>query len=401
VLIVPSQSNSGTININTGIAVVNTGTATANVTYTLRDAAGSVLTTGNGTIAAGAHFAKFIDQLTDVAPNFGLPSNFQTDIRFASLEIAADQPLSVLALRGTNNQNNDFLITTTPVADLTKRLGNSSIYFPQFVDGGGYTTSLVLLNTSGTVQSGTLEILDDNGAPLSIQPVGGTPGSLFPYSIQANGAFRFQTDGAPVDFNKGWVRLTPDPGTSTPIGSGIFAYNPVDMLLSESGIPSAVSTTHARIFADLSGSHNTGLAIANIRNTNVDITIRAFQMDGITPIGTGQGSLALSAYGHDAKFADQFIAGLPAGFTGVLDISSSTSFAALTIRSLLNERHDFLMTTFPIANANAPAPSPIVFPQIADGDGYVTQFIFISPIGVSTATLSFWDESGAPLDVGQ
>jgi hypothetical protein len=91
---------------------------------------------------------------------------------------------------------------------------------------------------------------------------------------------------------------------------------------------------------------------------------------------------------------------LPTGFTGVLDISSTTPFAALTIRSLLNERHDFLMTTFPIANANAPAPSPIVFPQVADGGGYVTQFIFISPTAASSATLSFWDETGAPLAIG-
>jgi hypothetical protein len=400
VLAVPGQSNSGTININTGIAVVNTGTAAANVTYTLRDISGTILAVGNGTIAAGAHFAKFIDQLIDVAPNFSLPANFQIAVQFASLEIAGDQPLSVLALRGTNNQRNDFLITTTPVADLTKPLSSSSIYFPQFVDGGGYTTSLVLLNTSSVVEAGALEILDDNGAPLSVQLVGGTAGSSFRYSIQPNGAFRLQTDGSPTNFNKGWVRLTPDAGTSTPIGSGIFAYNPADMLLSESGIPSAISTTHARIFADLSGSHNTGLAIANITSSNASIAISAFQMDGATPIGTSQGPLPLSAHGHDAKFADQFISGLPAGFTGVLDISSTTLFAALTIRSLLNERHDFLMTTFPIANANAPAPSPIVFPQVVDGGGYVTQFIFISPAAASSMTLNFWDEYGAPLDMG-
>jgi hypothetical protein len=400
VLAVPANANSGLININTGIAVVNTGATTANVNYTLRNTAGTILASGNGTIAAGAHFAKFIDQLTDVAPSFSLPSNFQNSVQFASLEISSDQPLSALALRGTNNQRNDFLITTTPIADLTQPLGNSFIYFPQFVDGGGYTTSLVLLNTSTAVETGTLEILDDNGVPLSVQPVGGTAGPSFRYSIQPNGAFRLQTDGFPTNFNKGWVRLTPDTGTSTPVGSGIFAYNPVDMLLSESGIPSAVSTTHARIYLDLSGSHNTGLAIANIASSNASIAINAFQMDGVTAVGTNQGSLPLAAYGHDAKFADQFISGLPTGFTGVLDIGSTTPFAALTIRSLLNERHDFLMTTFPIADANAAAPAPIVFPQVADGGGYVTQFIFISPSAASSATLSFWDETGAPLAIG-
>jgi Leucine-rich repeat (LRR) protein len=400
VLALPGQSNSGLIDINTGIAVVNNSVDTANVTYTLRDTAGNILSVGNGTIAAGAHFAKFIDQLTDVGPNFNLPSNFQHTVQFASLEIASDEPLSVLALRGTNNQRNDFLITTTPIADLTQSLSYDPVYFPQFADGGGYTTSLVLLNTTNTTERGTLQILDNNGSPLVVHQVGGTADSSFRYAIPAGGAFRFQTDGSPAGLRVGWVRLIPYLWNPTPISSGVFSYNPGPMLISESGIPSAVSTTHARIYVDLSGDHNTGLAIANVGSSAASITLNAFQNDGVTPAGTNQGPLQLPAYGHDAEFADQFIAGLPAGFTGVLDISSVTPFAALTMRSLVNERDDFLMTTFPIADANATAPSPIVFPQVADGGGYVTQFIFISPTGASSATLSFWDEGGAPLPVG-
>ena len=59
------------------------------------------------------------------------------------------------------------------------------------------------------------------------------------------------------------------------------------------------------------------------------------------------------------------------------------------------------MTTFPIADANQPVPAPIVFPQIADGGGYTTEFIFLSVGGPSNATLSFYDEEGAPLAVGR
>jgi hypothetical protein len=398
---VPGQSNSGTISINTGIAVVNYGTATANVTYTLRDITGTVISTGHGTIVSGAHFAKFIDQLTDVAPNFNLPSDFQTATQFASLEIESDQPLSVLALRGTNNQRNDFLITTTPVADLTKFVSYDPVYFPQFADGGGYTTSLILLNTSNTTERGTLQALDNNGSPLVVNRVGGTTDSSFSYAIPPGGVFRFQTDGSAADLKVGWIRLIPSFWSPAPIGSGVFSYNPGNIMISESGIPSAVSTTHARVYMDLSGDHNTGLAIANLDSIAASITIRAFQNDGVTTAGTSQSPLQLNALGHDAKFSDQFILGLPAGFTGVLDISSVTPFAALTMRSLVNERDEFLMTTFPIADANAAAPSPIVFPQVVDGGGYVTQFIFISPSGASSATLSFWDEDGAPLAIGQ
>jgi hypothetical protein len=181
----------------------------------------------------------------------------------------------------------------------------------------------------------------------------------------------------------------------------MFSYNPDDVMVSESGIPAASSTTRARVYVDLSGDHNTGLAIANVADVSASIAVKAFQNDGVTAAGTSYGPIPLSAKGYSAAFSDQIIAGLPEGFTGVLDISSPTPFAALTIRSLVNERGDFLMTTFPVANANRDAPSPIIFPQIADGGGYATQFIFLSTGVASSIELGFWDEEGMPWDVGR
>jgi hypothetical protein len=181
----------------------------------------------------------------------------------------------------------------------------------------------------------------------------------------------------------------------------VFSYNPGNFLVTESGIPAAVSTTHARIYVDMSGGHSTGLAIANPTNAKASIIITAFQSDGVTGIGTSQGPLQVAANGHEAHFADEFIAGLPAGFTGVLDIVSSTPFAALTMRSLYNERNEYLLTTFPIADMTRGAPAPIVFPHIADGGGYVTQFILIGAGGASSVTLNFYGEDGKPLPVGK
>jgi hypothetical protein len=395
---VPGNPGAGSIDINTGIAVVNPGSATANVTYTLRDRNNALLAIGDGTIEAGHHFAKFISQFAEVAPDFLLPEDFPTTTQFGSLEVTSDQALSITALRGTINQRGEFLMTTTPVADLTQGLHSAPIYFPQFVDGGGYTTSLILLNTSQSTETGTFQIMDNDGNPLPVTQAGGSGGSEFEYEIPAYGLFHFQTSGSPAIAKIGWVKLTPDAGTSTPIGSGVFAFNPADILVTESGIPSAAATTHARIYVDLSGNYNTGLAIANVANSNASIELASYRMDGTTAIGSSSGPLQLSANGHTSQFANQFIEGLPAGFTGVLDISSSTPFAALTIRSLVNERQDYLITTLPIADANLPAPSPIIFPQIADGGGYTTQFILINPTGETSATLLLYSQIGAPLD---
>jgi hypothetical protein len=399
---VPAHRGTGTVNVNTGIAVVNPGSSTAHVTYTLRDSWGNILTIGNGTVAAANYFACYIDSLKDVAASdFNLPADFQNSIRFASLDISSDQPLSVLALRGTANERDDFLITTTPVADLSKLLDNSPIYFPQFVDGGGYTTSLIFMNTSNQTETGSFQIMNRNGNPLAVTRDGGEHNYTFNYSILPGGVYHFQTDGFPAEVAAGWVRLTPGPGSSAPIGSGVFGYSTAAGLVSESGIPSAAATTHARVYVDLSGNHDTGLAIANITASAANITINAFQNDGVTPAGTTLGPFPFAGNGYNAAFANSFISGLPAKFTGVLDISSTTSFAALTLRSLNNERDEFLMSTFPIADMNQAAPSPIVFPQIADGGGYVTQFILLSPGGASNVTLSFYDKNGLPLAVGR
>ena len=68
---------------------------------------------------------------------------------------------------------------------------------------------------------------------------------------------------------------------------------------------------------------------------------------------------------------------------------------------MLHERNDFLLSTFPVADTTRDAPFPIVFPQIADGGGYVTQFILMGAGTASSVTLNFYGEHGKPLPVGK
>ncbi len=391
----PGQSGSGAVDINTGIAAVNTGSATANIALALRALDGSILATGHGTLPAGRHFSKFVDQLKDIASDFIFPAGFSSDLHFGSLEISSDQPLSLLAVRGAVNQRNEFLTTTTPVADMTQLLSNSAVYFPQVADGGGYSSSLLLMNTSAGTESGILQILDNDGNPMAVTQAGGASDSSFRYAIPAGGAFRFQTSGAPAVTNTGSIRLIPDSNNPVPIASGVFSYKAGGVLVSESGIAAALPTTHARVYVDLSNNHNTGLAIANVDSVAASIEVTAYSTDGTTAIGTIQGPLKLSAGGHEAKFADQLISGLPPNFAGVLDIRSSCPFAVLTVRALVNERNEPLMTTFPVADVNRAAPSTMLFPQIADGGGYVTEFILVSAGQASGTTLRFYDEDGS------
>lgn len=395
--------DAGTISVNTGLAVVNMGTAQANVTYQMRNSAASIIASGTGILPKGAHRAKFIDQLSDLAPNFVLPAGFSTTIQFATLEIFSDQPLSILALRLTTNQRGETLLTTTPVA----KLGGSSLFsaaiLPHYADGNGNQTTVVLLNTTGGNESGKVRFFDNAGNPRSVRVIGGLFGEIsdsFSYSIPSLGFFRLMTDGSPLTINTGSVQVIPDPGGATPAGSVIFSLSQGGILNTESGVPMATLTNHARVYVDLSNGHNTGLAMAAPGNSSVNATLVAFQADGVTQRGS-IGNVNLNASGHDAKFADQFISGLPSGFTGVLDISSPTPFAAVTLRSLINSRGEFLITTFPIADFNQAAPTPIVFPQIADGGGYRTRFILVSAGAGTNLTLNFYGDDGSGISVGK
>ena len=255
-------------------------------------------------------------------------------------------------------------------------------------------------------ETGSVKFLTDTGIPLTVHL---TPdnfiGDTVFYIIPAGGFKVIQTDGSPSSQNVGWALVTPS-ATNTPVGAGVFSFTQGGTLVTESGIPAAVPTTHARIYVDktvsAAGTHNTGLAIANPSQAQgLNVTISAFQMDGVTPVGSSAGPVSLNVLGHAAKFADQFINGLPNGFTGVLDISASSPFVALTLRSLNNTRlpsSDFLLTTFPTADLNQISANPLIFPQIADSGGYQTQIILLNTSNSSSnVTVNYFDGNGQPL----
>ncbi|MBZ5499803.1 MAG: hypothetical protein LAP85_25670 [Acidobacteriia bacterium] len=395
----PTGHDAGFVSINTALALVNCGPTAAHVTYSLRNMAGEILTTGHGIVESGAHVAKFIDQLRDVARDFDIPADFSSRTRLGSLDIAADQPLSITALLQVTNQRNEAILTTAPIADLAQPLNHLPAYFPQLVDGGGYATALDLLNTSGALEAGTFRFFDDSGAPLAVNQAGGTANSVHRYSIPSGGILHFQTDGAPAAARSGWALLTPDVGTSTPMGAGVIRCSSQGIMVTAYNVPAAAPTTHASMYVDCSGGHNTSLAIANVAKAEAGISIQAFQIDGAPFVGTSRNVLRLRPGGHSVKFAADLIPGLTAGFRGVLDISSTTPFAALALRSLKNGRNDLLLTALPAADVDRTASLPIVFPQIADGGGNTTELILLNAGSPVTATIKFLGEMGLPLAV--
>jgi hypothetical protein len=320
----------------------------------------------------------------------------------ASLEATSDQPVSVIASRITTNQQGDFMVSNSPVADLSIPISGGPVLFPQIVDGGGYQATIVMMNTSNAQETGTLRFYDNNGGDLSVHMIGDASfHSQYAYSIAPGGFLRLVTDGSPANANVGWAQLVPEAGSFAPAASAILGSTQRGVFVTEAAFPAVVATTHAHVYVDMSNGHDTGIAISNPSASPIRISAAAFRPDGLNRAGNTS-FLDVPAMGHDARFAREFINGLPAGFTGVLDITSSAPFAAMTVRSLMNSAGNFLTTIFSVADINASPPSPVIFPQIADGGGYQTEIILLSKEGAdSTVTVRYMDNNGAPLNIGK
>jgi hypothetical protein len=221
----------------------------------------------------------------------------------------------------------------------------------------------------------------------------GSTGFSFAYSIPANGARVFETDGSPATAVIGSIQIVPDSGTQTPVGAGVFRYTAGGITVTETGVPSATATTHARIYVDRTSGHDTGIAIAGVDAAAVNVSVHAYELNGSKPVSQPE-TVALSGNGHYSAFAGEIVSGIKDGFAGVLDLEAPTPFVALTVRSLYNSRNDYLITTFPVADLTRSAPAPIVFPQIADGGGYTTQFILLSAGEEVRATVGLLDDAG-------
>lgn len=380
----PTGHYPGTISVSTGVGLTNPNSAPVELDLTLRDRNGAVVVSAKGVLDANAHTALLVPDLRTIAPGFIVPPSFAQTSGFGSLELASSLPISFMALRATTNQRNEVLFTSIPVADLRDEPATGPAAFPHFADGGGFTTALALMNTTSNALTGVLEFYSSAGALVSSSR----------YAMPPNGAFLVETDGR-GEVRSGWVRMLPDSGQPAPAGAGIFRLVQNNTVVSESGVPAAAPSTRVLLFMDRRAGRDTGAALANPSGSQATVTLRL-----LIPGGPARVAL-LPPNGHLAAASADLIASLPDGFSGVVEVQSSTPLAALTLRFLNNSRSELIMSTLPVGDLTRIAPSPVVFPHIADGGGFRTQLLLLGSLSPSLATAFFRDDFGNPLEVAQ
>jgi hypothetical protein len=384
---IPAEKTTTIPTINTGLAIANPNAQAANISFVFTDAAGTTVKSGSTTVGPNAQLARFMDE----APYLG-PSPFSGTFSFTS-----DVPISVIALRGLTNERSEFLLTTLPVIDTNIPAATGTQVVPYFVTGnGGWTTQVILVNPGTTALAGTVQLVNQQGAAVTVN-VNGTSASSAPYSLAARSSQRFLLTGPDV---LGSVRIVPTGGGAAPTALTLFTYKRNSFTVTEAAAPANRGTAF-RMYAEASATPDlhSGIAVTNISTSATNVTFELFDLTGAglmsKVVNLGPSSQLVNFLDDTALFPT-----IPKPFKGVLRISAAAEISVVGLRGRTNERNDFLITTTPPTLESAPASSAeMLFPHLVNGGGYTTQFILFSGTAgqISSGTLRFYKTDGTPL----
>jgi sugar lactone lactonase YvrE len=370
----------------TGIALVNPSAQDASVSLTLRDAAGTKIDGNVIPLAAHQHTARFISELF---PN--RPANLTGTLTFDS-----NQSLAAITLRQTSNAQGEPVYTTIPVLDLNAPAGSGAVVFPQIAVGSGFTTQVLLMNGGSQRLHGRVDFISSDGSALSVRSDSGAITSLL-YDIQPQGIYRAEVDGlGPV--TDGYAVLTPDPGTASPSGTAVFRFKSGANIVTEAGVAAGTATSAARIYVDYIGTQ-TGVALANPADAPATLTLTLLDRFGTTETSIQQ---VLPPRTHSAKFVHEIFPTVADGYTGLVEIRSTSPIVSLALKVTTNSRSDLVLATLPAADLTLPATGgSIVFPHIVIGGGFDTRLLLIntSTATASSGQLAFFKSDGSAFSV--
>ena len=252
------------------------------------------------------------------------------------------------------------------------------------------STGAVKFNVAANAANGDHTRLGDfiYSTATSVSPVTQTTdNTVRAYSIVDRGGLSFTSSGTAETLRVGYGRIRAAAGSTTPSGIAIFQFRDKGVLISEAGVPAAEPVREGRIFAEVNGPVNTGLAIAN---PNDETAIIRFYFTDSSGTNAGSGTVELGAHQHIAKFLHQVPFNGGSAVLGTFTFESSVPIAVIALRGFTNEADEFLMTTLPVAPLSPAATETVYIPHFAAGDGWVTQVILVNPTDRTiTGTVGF------------
>ena len=152
----------------------------------------------------------------------------------------------------------------------------------------------------------------------------------------------------------------------------VFSHWQKGVLTAETAVSGSPSIRTGRFIVDVQGPLRTAVAFANPNAQSVSVTF--FVSDSF---GTNSGSstFTIPPNGQIARFVDELSLNVGNGFTGTLTFDASLPVALTALRTLVNERSDFLMSGLPVIDLSVPVPigTAAVVPHFANGGGWTTE----------------------------
>jgi hypothetical protein len=323
---------------------------------------------GSFTLEAKHGISPFVDQ----AP-FNLRTSMQGTLTFNS-----SLPVTVTGIRGLTNERGELLMTTQPVSSLDAPTAHASIVFPQFSDGGGWSTQVVLINPTDASVTGRFQFFGRGspGAPVSTltMTVNGATGSLFDYIIPPRSTVRFVTTNASSDIHTGYILATPKDDSVVPQGFSILSLSNQGITVSETSVRAASPETAFQMYVETSATLHSRLAVANPSASPASATFELAPLDGSSLSRIT--SIVIPAGGHIVPMIEDLFPTVRDGFQGLLRILSTQSIGVTALRIRNNKRGDVIVTGIPVSNeASSSTSSTLVFPLVVRGGGFSTEFV--------------------------
>ena len=365
--------------VRTALAIANAGRNDAIISFSFTAADGTTSGQGSIVVPAGTHVAQFVDER---------PFNFGS--RKAVLTFDSSSPVFVGAMRALTNERSEFMASALPVID--SNISQGTIIIPQFADGGGWTTQIVMINSSTQTMRGDLQFIDQETRVAN----------SLSYSIAPQAYYSFQSPGTGPSTQSGFVRVVPVNSGNVPGTFAVFSLRKSGITVTETVLPATAGSTSYRVYTENSSTVQTAIIIANPLADPVTVTVEATTLSGASVNLTGL--LTIPGNGQILTLEGQIpgFEKIDASFEGVLRISTGTakSVAAGIFRVRVNERGDFVVSAFPPVDETAPTlRTELAFPQYVTGGGFTTQVVLFSGRAntPSWGVMRLFDQSGTPI----
>jgi hypothetical protein len=377
---------------NTGIAMVNPSGKDAEVSFYFTDAAGVNVAYGLFVLPSRRQVVSFLNE----AP-FNGPSSLKGSFTFSSTA-----PLAAIAMKGLVNERSEFIFTTLPV--IPAEAPAVEPVLPLFVNGGGWTTEVVLSNPSDFPVSGELEFMGQGSGEVAAvaleMQINGISGHRFSYSVQPHSIVRIDTSGMGA-VQVGSVKVTRGPGeASVPAAFAVISYRIGGITVSESTVTATPAGQAFRSYVEFTEGifgGQSGMAVANATSRLNPVS---FSLTGLDGSLLATSTAVLPPGGQISRFVKELFPEVKGEFQGVVRLTSEWPVVVAGLRGAFNTRNEYLMSAMPAVDDSATVSGNLVFPHIVNGAGFTTQVVVVGQSGEErSGRLSFTAGDGVPIQV--